>query len=1085
MRLTRVTLLAVGIAVLATPAVASVQGEGSDCPRLIGAAQHSAWVWHPADAQRGALVIDDGRLLPLTRSAAAPARLARPWPEADCAVAALPQPDLTLLMPDATASALVDAVTQAEDQEQAARRPGGTEARAQATRLAVERLRGAWTDPGPVGQAVLDRLEAQAVMAAADAGARALDLGVLERRWQVLAARQGSTSHAGVEALTELLWTVLVFERYGAGVPVLEGAWPAIAAALAPGNRQRLRLAMLRLRLLASTSGATRYVDDATILLREARQALPPRDPLRMDVELNAARVQLAAGRRAEALAELEQLAADAGAQPSRRAALVQDRLATVYLRAGRLSEGLLASQRAYRMTFGLVSATHPDALRAANNHADDLRQLGDVESALPFAQQAFAGYRRLYGDGHPTVLTSARNLSLQLGELQRPAEALAIVQPQVEAAAASLPADHPQLLNTRIHLIELLDLLGRHAEAAAIGEALLDPTERRFGVDGELSIVAQVLLAGAQAGAGNTSRALELLAAATARIERIGDQRRELTLLDLAARTAERTGDSARHELLLERFVDLAERTDRSGLSEDIASWVHEFRGGPHLRWTVLRAERGEVDAAFDLSERFKGRVLLATLGQIAGDASPVLPAATRAELAALRQRVRDAEAAFAAAAEPLAQVAAGERREQAARDYVARRERARREHPRFGAVAEAPVLGSHDVDAVLASGTCMLSFVTAAEHAGVFVLARAQPIRWHALPEPKVLEGLVMRLREAWSADVAPKGADTGAASAAEMARLLAPALGDCPKGTTRLALSPDGALALLPFEPLVVAGRRLVDRYAMSYVQSFSVLALLQRRGAPRGDRSLLGVGAPRFAAAPADAVEPLPAIALRAAAQSRAAATLTTDPQAARRAFDEMGKRWAPLPGADRELRRVGRLFAQAEVLTGNEASEERLAELNERGELARFRLLLFSTHGYLSYTHPQLSAIVLRQPGSERYDGYLTAAELPLYGMDSELVVLAACETGVGPVRAGGGVMGLPLALMVAGNRDAVVSLWSVPDQGTSELVMRLFRQVRRGVSPADALARAQREMARQPRYAHPLHWAGFVLYGRP
>lgn len=1073
------------LAVFAARAPAQVQDAGPDCVRLIADGQRSAWVWHPGDRQRGVLVVDDGRVLPLSRDDGAQRpRLTRPWPASDCAAPVLPAPTLELAMADAAAAALVDAVDLAEDHESASHRRGGMEARAAHWRNSLARLRAAWTGVDPLGALVLERLDAYAAMAAADGGTVQLDLAPLEQRWRALAARLGTTAHASLEALTEWLWTLVVLGQATQGSALIEADWSTIAAALPASNRQRLQLDALRVRLRATSGGAARVLGDALAVQREARQALPPADPLRMDCELLSAIMLLSAGRSSEALPTLEDLAARIGSGSSRRAALVQDRLALLYRRIGRLSEGLLASQRAYRMTLDLVSPRHPDALRAINNHADMLRQLGDVDAALPFAQQAFAGYRRLYGDGHADVLISARNLSLQLGESQRAAEALSIVQPQVDAAAQRLPADNAQLLNTRIHLVELLDLLGRHAQAVAEGEAVLAPTERRFGLDGELTIMAYVLLAGAHAGAGNSLRAFELLAVAAERIELIDDQRRALALLAVAARAAERTGDMARHEALLRRFVDLAGRADRSGLSEDLASWVHKFRAGPHLRWTVLRAERGEIDAAFDLSERFKGRVLLSTLGQLAGDASPALPVAVRAELAAARQQVREAEAALAATTEPTARVAAGERREAAAQAYLARRDRARREHPRFAAVSEAPVLGSRDVPGVLGAGRCMLSFVTAAEHAGVFVLAPGQPIRWRTLPAPKDLEGLVQRLREDWS--VAKPGTPAGNAAATEMARLLAPALADCPSRTTRLVISPDGALALLPLEPLVIGGRRLVDRYAIGYVQSFSVLAQLQRRGAPRGDRPLLAVGAPSFASASHIAAdEAVPPQALRAAAQAQAAATLTTDPQAARRAFDAMGMRWAPLPGAARELRNVGRLFRHADVLAGGDASEENLAAMNERGELARYRLLLFSTHGFLSYTHPQLSAIVLRQPGSERHDGYLTAAELPLYGLDSQLVVLAACETGVGPVRSGSGVMGLPLALMAAGNRHTVVSLWSVPDQSTSELVTRLFSHVQRGVPPAEALARSKRELARLPRHAHPVNWAGFVVYGAP
>ncbi|MFO1327948.1 MAG: CHAT domain-containing tetratricopeptide repeat protein [Rubrivivax sp.] len=1085
--MTRLALIArrfccacVGVAAGAA-AAATVSGRGADCARLVAEPQQTAWAWHPADPRRGVLVVDDGRVRALAREAAsAPPRLARPWPVADCADAQLPAPTLRPPLPDAAAAVLVDAVHDDPGPEAAANRAGGLEARADHWRRAEAQLRQAWPAAADdaLGRALLDQVQALAARAAADAGEGADAVAeVLERRWRALRASQGPATHATLEALADAAAALEMRDRQREARDRLAAEWPAVEAALPAASAQRLQLQALRLRVRLATERAAAVMPDAQALLDTLRAAPPADAVLLQDAELTVARVQLAAGRTTEAMALLESLARRLGPAPTRRGARVQDRLGLAYTRSGRLSEGLLASQRSFAMSTALVGPGHPDALRAYNNHADTLRQLGDVEAALPFAQRAFDGFRRQYGDGSSIALISARNVSLQLGELQRVDEALAVVQPQVQAALGRLDPDDGQLLDTRIHLIELLDLAGRHAEAVAEGEAVLPRAERRFGRDGELTVVAALVLAQAHAGTGALDRARALLQSAADSIERIPDQRRALSLLNLASQVAERTQDPVRHEALLRRFVDIAEQTDRSGLSEELAAWVHEFRAGPHLRWTVMRAERGEVDAAFDLSERFKGRVLLATLGRLAGDQSRVLPEALRAELAAARQRIREAEAQQAAATEPAAQVAAGERRESAARDYLALRERARREHPRFAAVAEAPTLGSADVAQVLERGQCLLSFVLAEAHAGVFVLARGQPIRWHTLPPTKAIDDTVQRLRAAWSS----ASADPAAAAAA--ARLLEPALRSCPRATRRLIVSPDGSLALLPLEPLVVQGRPLVQRYTVGYVQSLSVLGLLKRRGTPRGDRALLGVGAPTFAAAAPEPEAGVSAMALRSAAQSRAVATLDSDPQAARRAFDAMGQQWAPLPGAARELREVAHLFGRSALLTGDDATEAGVAALNDRGELARYRHLLFATHGFLSYTHPQLSAIVLRQPGSDQHDGYLTAAELPLLHLDSELVVLSACETGVGPLRAGSGVMGLPLALMAAGNRHAVVSLWSVPDQGTGELVIRLFRHVRQGRTPSQALTLAKRELMAQPRFASPLHWAGFVVYG--
>ncbi|MGZ8992556.1 MAG: CHAT domain-containing protein [Burkholderiaceae bacterium] len=90
---------------------------------------------------------------------------------------------------------------------------------------------------------------------------------------------------------------------------------------------------------------------------------------------------------------------------------------------------------------------------------------------------------------------------------------------------------------------------------------------------------------------------------------------------------------------------------------------------------------------------------------------------------------------------------------------------------------------------------------------------------------------------------------------------------------------------------------------------------------------------------------------------------------------------------------------------------------------------------------------------------------------------------APARTGVGQVRSGSGVMRLPLALMIAGNRNAVITLWRVPDASAAAFVERLFKQLKTGTPPANALAITKREMARNRLYSHPIHWAGFVVYG--
>src|SRR5262249_48173458 len=97
--------------------------------------------------------------------------------------------------------------------------------------------------------------------------------------------------------------------------------------------------------------------------------------------------------------------------------------------------------------------------------------------------------------------------------------------------------------------------------------------------------------------------------------------------------------------------------------------------------------------------------------------------------------------------------------------------------------------------------------------------------------------------------------------------------------------------------------------------------------------------------------------------------------------------------------------------------------------------------------------------------------------------DTELVVLSACETGLGEIRVGEGVFGLRRAFALAGARTLVMSLWEVPDQQTQELMVDFYRRILAGQPRAEALRQAQLEI--KARYPDPVNWAAFVCQGDP
>jgi CHAT domain-containing protein len=119
------------------------------------------------------------------------------------------------------------------------------------------------------------------------------------------------------------------------------------------------------------------------------------------------------------------------------------------------------------------------------------------------------------------------------------------------------------------------------------------------------------------------------------------------------------------------------------------------------------------------------------------------------------------------------------------------------------------------------------------------------------------------------------------------------------------------------------------------------------------------------------------------------------------------------------------------------------------------------------------------------PGSSE-DGLLEAWEVLDMKLDADLVVLSACETGRGRIAPGEGIVGTMWAFFVAGSRALLVSQWQVEAGSTTELMTAFHRRLARDPGgKAEHLRQASLEILRQPRYAHPFYWAGFVLVGNP
>lgn len=389
--------------------------------------------------------------------------------------------------------------------------------------------------------------------------------------------------------------------------------------------------------------------------------------------------------------------------------------------------------------------------------------------------------------------------------------------------------------------------------------------------------------------------------------------------------------------------------------------------------------------------------------------------------------------------------------------------------------------------VQHALPPGSALVEFYRLEEGARssyvAYVLHREGAPLWVELPEAGRIDQAAEAFRIAVATD-AEEVLDKGRALDEVLMKPLRPLLG----GATDLILSPDGVLNLVPFAALVdEQGRYLIETRTVSYVTSGR--DLLPGRVMPPAAGPPLVLGDVDY---------------LEAEGGTMVAAA---EPQ--RRSVDLSNLRVRKADASDREeVRNVATVLGvpQERVLTRERATEGALRSVHSP------RILHIVTHGFFlpssdTIENPLLrSGLALagfnRRQGGGSDDGVLTALEVS--GLDlraTELVVLAACETGIGDVRQGEGVYGLRRALVLAGARTQVISLWKVHPTATSRLMGSWYEGLRAGRGRADAMTDIQRRLlegkldppsafsgsshqdVRLRGWRHPYYWAGFIVSG--
>jgi len=533
---------------------------------------------------------------------------------------------------------------------------------------------------------------------------------------------------------------------------------------------------------------------------------------------------------------------------------------------------------------------------------------------------------------------------------------------------------------------------------------------------------------------------------------------------------------------------------------------------------------------SALQVSERGRARSLLEALNEaranIRQGVDPTLLTSERT----LHQRLN-------AAAERQTRLLSGKHTEEQAirlrkevdeltADYLQVEAQIRQSSPRYAALTQPAPLSVREIQSdVLDAETALLEYALGEDQSYLWVVTPTS-IKDFELPKRAEIETSVRRVIELlsdgkrWTTS-AQINAEY-AAAADQLSRMLLPPALMSQLQAKRLVIVGDGALQYLPFgalpnptakevqgptsqngRQLTGAGQPLITAYEIVTLPSASTLAVLRRETANRArpSKSVAVLADPVFEETDARVQAVTAQNHQRGGAQQtpgrrkESRVELTYSRTVLERATRFTANMEAN--GTVREESRITRLpftrFEAEGILAAAPPSQSLKAtdfrasrETATSAELAQYRFVHFATHGIFNSEHPELSGIVLSlvNERGEPEDGFLRLNEIYNLNLPVDLVVLSACQTGLGKEIRGEGLVGLTRGFMYAGAPRVVASLWKVDDAATAELMKRFYqRMLKDDLRPAAALRAAKIEMWKQKRWNAPFYWAAFELQG--
>ena len=771
--------------------------------------------------------------------------------------------------------------------------------------------------------------------------------------------------------------------------------------------------------------------------------------------------------------------------------------LAGLYYALGDYVPAVPLYKRAVEIWEKTLGKDHPDLAASLGNLAGLYQSLGQPDRAEPLYLRALSIREKALGPDHPDVAASLNNLALLYQETGRLDKAEPLYRRAMAILEKTLGPDHPYVAAGLENLGALSAERGDFTGAEALYLRSLKIYEGVLGTRHPDVAASLNNLAGLYASHGDYRRAHDMFGRAQAIDAELIDQVLGFTSEE------KKINFLATRQSSLEAYLSLTAQY----LSGDTRAKQGAMNAWLGRKGIILEAQRRFQEALID-SDNPEASKAFKDLSQARADLSRLTfagpgeegPKAYRKKLSELENNKRELEARLARLSQSYA-----------LQQTMARADCAQvaRALPAQSVLIDVARINMFDFKA----GSRRDPWQPAHYLAFVLPAGRPEALGLVDLGEARKIDLAVVRLKKSVN-DVSDPAGSAAIKAARELYDLVMAPLKKQVGTARELFVSPDGNLNLVPFEVFQgPEGRFLIQDIQLSYLSAGRDVAGFGKKTGQSGRGRALLVGDPDFDLSGK----------AKQTALTRLGLVSNRGLEADHGTADLRGLTFTPLPGTRDEVTAVQQILGpeQVELYTGSEALEEVLRQHNaprllhlathgffltdgqfrqlaaSRGSGAASRDIVFTDAKFPQSVNPLLrSGLALAGAnrsisGRGASDGIFTAEKvLGLRLRGTDLVVLSACQTGLGEVMAGEGVYGLRRAFTQAGATGLVMSMWSVPDRETQELMVDFYQNLEKGgENRAEALRQAAlTQMDRvKGRYgaANPFYWGAFVYLGQP